>query len=133
MTAEEIVNELGNTNKHESLFWKLTGLMDENMVDEANLCIQKSFNCDKETANLVYIGFKEQFYYGGYGEDMTPEGSTEYNKEIVLNIPKCPICQSTNLKKISGWSKSMSTMVWGVFAAGRVSKTWHCNNCDSEW
>lgn len=51
----------------------------------------------------------------------------------VINIPKCPICQSTNLKKISGWSKSMSTMVWGVFAAGRVSKTWHCNNCDSEW
>ena len=48
-------------------------------------------------------------------------------------LPKCPICQSTNLKKISNWSKSASTLVWGVLAAGRVSKTWHCNNCESEW
>jgi predicted RNA-binding Zn-ribbon protein involved in translation (DUF1610 family) len=49
------------------------------------------------------------------------------------NTPKCPTCGSTNIKKISGLSKAGSVAVWGVFAAGRTSKTWHCNNCGSEW
>ena len=49
------------------------------------------------------------------------------------NQPHCPICNSTNIKKISGLSKAGSIALWGKFAIGRTSKTWHCNNCDSEW
>lgn len=49
------------------------------------------------------------------------------------NVPKCPTCGSTNLKKISGLSKAGSVALWGVFAAGRTSKTWHCNKCGYEW
>ncbi|MBD5394380.1 MAG: hypothetical protein HDR71_08930 [Lachnospiraceae bacterium] len=49
------------------------------------------------------------------------------------NKPKCPTCGSTNLKKISGLSKAGSVAMWGVFAAGRTSKTWHCNKCGTEW
>ena len=47
--------------------------------------------------------------------------------------PHCPTCGSTNLKKISGLSKAGSVALWGVFAAGRTSKTWHCNKCGAEW
>lgn len=49
------------------------------------------------------------------------------------NVPKCPTCGSTNLKKISGLSKAGSVALCGVFAAGRTSKTWHCNKCGAEW
>lgn len=49
------------------------------------------------------------------------------------NIPKCICCGSTDIKKISGLSKASSVALWGVFAAGRTSKTWHCNNCGTEW
>lgn len=49
------------------------------------------------------------------------------------SIPHCPTCGSTNLKKISGLSKAGSVALWGIFAAGRTSKTWHCNNCKAEW
>ena len=49
------------------------------------------------------------------------------------SIPHCPTCGSTNLKKISGLSKAGSVALWGIFAAGRTSKTWHCNNCEAEW
>lgn len=49
------------------------------------------------------------------------------------NVPKCPTCGSINLKKISGLSKAGSVALWGVFAAGRTSKTWHCNKCGAEW
>ena len=54
-------------------------------------------------------------------------------KPVEHNIPKCPTCGSTNLKKISGLSKAGSVALWGIFAAGRTSKTWHCNNCKAEW
>lgn len=45
----------------------------------------------------------------------------------------CPFCQSTNCKKISGASKIGKVALFGVFAAGSVSKTWHCNNCGSNF
>ena len=46
---------------------------------------------------------------------------------------KCPYCQSTNTRKISSVSKAGSIAVWGVYAAGKVSKQWHCNNCKSDF
>lgn len=46
---------------------------------------------------------------------------------------KCPFCQSSNVKKISGTSKAASAIAFGVFALGKVTKTWHCNNCGSNF
>lgn len=48
------------------------------------------------------------------------------------NIPKCPICQSTNIQKISGLSKEGSVAIWGIFSR-KVHKQWHCNNCKSDF
>lgn len=31
------------------------------------------------------------------------------------NVPKCPTCQSTDIKKISGLSKAGSVVMWGIF------------------
>lgn len=49
------------------------------------------------------------------------------------NIPKCPTCGSTNIKKISCLSKAGSVALFGIFSIGKVSKQWKCNNCGSEW
>lgn len=48
------------------------------------------------------------------------------------NIPKCPTCQSPNIKKVSTASKAASVALWGIFSQ-KVKKQWHCNNCGSEW
>lgn len=48
------------------------------------------------------------------------------------NIPKCPTCSSTNLKKITSTSKVVNTAIWGIFGTKR-HKTYHCNNCGYEW
>ena len=68
----------------------------------------------------------------------------EFNKDLnridpQTNMPTnsygvtCPFCKSTNCKKISGASKVGKVALFGVFAAGSVSKTWHCNNCGSNF
>lgn len=50
----------------------------------------------------------------------------------VKYTPKCPICDSPNIKKISGITKAGSVAMWGIFSR-KVHKQWHCNNCGSEW
>lgn len=58
-------------------------------------------------------------------------GVGEKNNKVD-NVPKCPTCQSTNLKKISTTSKVVNTVMFGIFGTKR-HKTFHCNNCGYEW
>lgn len=71
------------------------------------------------------------------------KGDIKYNTEIeyklvmgisspptpIPNLPKCTACGSTNLTKISTGSKVGKAAMFGIFAAGEMSKTWKCNNC----
>lgn len=53
------------------------------------------------------------------------------NKRIAnSNVPKCPICGSTDLKKLSSLDRSASALVWG-FGSNKIGKTYQCNNCKS--
>lgn len=46
---------------------------------------------------------------------------------------KCPNCQSANVHKIGGLSKAGSVAMFGIFAMGKVSKTYQCNKCGYRW
>ena len=48
------------------------------------------------------------------------------------NIPKCPTCGSTNIKKISGTKKWVSTGLFGL-ASSDLGKTMQCNSCGAKW
>lgn len=50
-----------------------------------------------------------------------------------LNIPQCPICQSTDLSKISTTKKVAKIATFGLYGAGDIGKTWKCNNCGSKF
>ena len=58
---------------------------------------------------------------------------TYTNRPDIITLVRCPFCQSADCKKISGASKVGKVALFGVFAAGSVSKTWHCNNCGSNF
>lgn len=49
------------------------------------------------------------------------------------NIPKCPVCSSTQIHKISVTNKAASAIAFGFLAAGHVTKTWKCDICKSKW
>ncbi|MFG6370176.1 MAG: hypothetical protein K1W16_17535 [Lachnospiraceae bacterium] len=95
-----------------------------------NKLIEKT-NCDFDSARIVC----------DYLIDGTPLPSTLSQAEIAhnnaiaqewQNKPKCPTCNSTNLKKISATSKVVNTAVFGLFGTKRF-KQFHCNNCGYEW
>lgn len=57
---------------------------------------------------------------------------TENYKMKQSSAPKCPTCQSANIKKISAASKITNTALFGLLGTKRY-KTFHCNNCGYEW
>lgn len=57
-------------------------------------------------------------------------GKSKHTKPMQV---ECPYCHSTNTKKISTTSKVGSVALFGIFAIGKVSKQWHCNNCKSDF
>ncbi len=51
----------------------------------------------------------------------------------MFNGIRCPNCKSNNVIKISGASKVGSFFMWGIFAAGKITKTYECKNCGYRW
>lgn len=91
-----------------------------------------------------HCGFEKSFFNtSDYFDDASCAkcGETTYRGEDKKPIPKyqpapvvtCPYCNSTNTKKISTMSKAGSVALWGVFALGKTTKEWHCNNCKSDF
>lgn len=50
----------------------------------------------------------------------------------VDNTPKCPHCQSTNIKKISGLNRGMSIVMLGIFS-NKINKNFECKKCGYTW
>lgn len=107
---------------------------------------EKCWLCKIEMKNSIQGTIDEVEHYG----DNHPElkKSFEFDEEAyqtrinwvpvsysssINNIVKCPYCKSFNTKKISGMSKAGSVALFGIFAMGKVSKQWHCNNCNSDF
>lgn len=50
------------------------------------------------------------------------------------HIPKCPICGSSNLRKITLTKRAVKTAAFGIAGAvDDAGKTWQCNNCNSKF
>lgn len=48
------------------------------------------------------------------------------------NIPKCPTCQSTNIRKIGGVERGASIWAFGIFSK-KINKSFKCNSCGYTW
>ena len=86
--------------------------------------------CDKSYQKILFN------YVSEFGE-CTSCGALTYNKVLngfnAKSKVECPYCHSTNTKKISTTSKVGSVALFGIFAAGKVAKEWHCNTCKSDF
>ena len=78
--------------------------------------------------SMIYLKEKDPIEY----QLKMSQFKTQLNKQE-SNKPKCPICQSTNIKKITNTSKAVHTTLFGIFSMSRNSKQWHCNNCGSDF
>lgn len=54
------------------------------------------------------------------------------NRNTVQNIPKCPTCQSDNVKKISDVKRAVHGIAWGFLSKTAFSQ-FECKNCGYKW
>ncbi len=55
---------------------------------------------------------------------------TSFSKPTVQSkhIPKCPVCSSTNIKKIGTLERAASITMLGIFSK-KINKSFKCKNC----
>jgi hypothetical protein len=73
------------------------------------------------------IMFNKKWHPEQYGNSEKVETKAEEK-----NIPKCPTCGSTNIKRITGTKRWFSTGLFGL-ASSNVGKTMECKNCGYKW
>lgn len=97
--------------------------------------IQHLVGCEEDIAKQIFDNHQDVLAV----PDETPEQYEARHRAVEAEVlrsqnkPKCPICQSTNLSKISTATKAMKIAAFGIFGMGDNGKTWKCNNCGSRF
>ena len=53
-------------------------------------------------------------------------------KSVRANIPKCPTCQSQNIRKLTAAKRITHGLAFGLFSKTARSQ-WVCDNCGNKW
>ena len=88
--------------------------------------INKYCNCNDEEFHSIL-----ELYIEEYSKDQEVVSVNKEAQEL-LNKPKCPTCGSTNIKKISGTKRFVTTGLFGL-ASSNIGKTMECKNCGYKW
>lgn len=104
----------------------------------------------KISAELMEQLLREKYYYGKLDQNIskkavkkriyydTPQAAAERERDIQahrereankVNLPKCPSCGSTDLKKISISTKVVKVKLFGLLGTGDLGKTYQCKRC----
>lgn len=75
-------------------------------------------------------GFPVKEYLQEGGDLNTPPPQ---KPEPIPQGPRCPVCGSRNLSRISGGAAVAKALLLGVAAAGDVGKSWRCEDCGSRF
>lgn len=105
---------------------KVYSYVNRGEIQEGIEYIQKTFSCDKLIAKMAMDDFQK------YCIEKDTSYTVMQNQSVRLNVPTCPYCRSTNLKKISTASRLLSTGFFGL-ASSKIGKQFHCNNCGADF
>lgn len=94
---------------------------------ECPLCKQKSHVLKGIEDTCAICG-----YVFNFEECKNKNPNWKLGDESQSNIPHCPTCNSTNIKRISTTAKVTNIAMFGLLGNKR-KKTFHCNNCKYEW
>lgn len=105
---------------------KICGSIDQILFDDED---RKSIFCNScNHYEDIYVSDELKQYW----EEQAKAEEQEKVRQS-QNVPKCPICQSTNLSKITATKKAMKIAAFGIFGMGDNGKTYKCENCGSKF
>lgn len=125
---DRVVSEYEKQTEYSKIFDKTCAEKDKLKV--ITLLVEK-FNCDFESARMVCDCFIDG---KPLPSTLSPQQQA-HNQAVAreaLNKPKCRICGSTNIKRISTTAKAVNVAMFGLLGNKRKYQ-WHCNNCKSDF
>ena len=125
---------------------KVAGYICDHCQDSCNFQdddIRKEYLCPKCGKPMWYLSSYEidedtgltigDSWFDDEREKKSPAPFSSLNSQPTTPTITCPYCQSTNTKKISGLSKVVNVGLFGIFALGKTTKQFHCNNCNADF
>ena len=115
-----------------------TDMIDCNCTEAewASMLLDDTLDKWEEQMRNKYVLSSDKFDNDLYRNCIKDEKKEDaYYNELMNNAPPtihCPTCSSTNIKKVSGTSKAISAVMFGLFSQ-KVKKQFHCNSCGYEW
>lgn len=133
MTPNELMNKICQEADEQTTFYKeISSIAESKNKLKCIELLMEHFNCEFDSARCVV-----DFIIDGtpLPSNLSPSEIARNNAEALalLNKPKCPICGSTNLSKITTTKKVAKIAMFGIFGMGDNGKTWKCNNCGSKF
>ena len=119
---------------------KVSLVPDEFLVGESKMVINKNL---KQQFINEYIKTSPEFdqYLFDHKDEILAKQSAEFNAKMAhgksileeqSRVPKCPTCQSTNIRKMGGVERGTSIYAFGLFSK-KINKTFKCQNCGYTW
>ena len=88
--------------------------------------------CDYSLSESIE-NWEERFRNGELAEKEVEHHSTQsQSAQPTQNLPTCPTCGSTKVKRISGLERGTSIIGFGIFSR-KINKTYKCLNCKYMW
>lgn len=84
----------------------------------------------KEALRKEYKGIAHNLAV--YGTRKAPEIKIPTYSSINTNTLKCPVCGSTNVKRISDLNRTVSVATLGL-ASSKIGKQYECGKCKHKW
>lgn len=107
---------------------KIFPYVENGEVKDAVLFMKKETGCSNEEAYEVYKELKQMVNPKPLKQAERDKLKKEYKTSQQLNIPHCPVCNSTNIEKISLGKKAKGSFLFG-FLSSDVRKQMHCKDC----
>ena len=105
----------------------------ENLFDKSQLDMDS--DAYKFHYALMYPESEESIerykQYGGIENYYFPQNPDATSR--AKHVPKCPICGSENLTRLTTMRKAAKIALVGIYGLGDCGKTWKCNNCGSKF
>ena len=134
MTPQEIYDEINylkeNPKTGNAIFDEVIALYYADKEEDAVQHIKEVYDCEEELARQTFDIFKSRI--SKPTPLMKTEAAAYFGGLYEKNVPKCPTCGSTNIKKISSMSKAVGMLTLGILDAD-IHRTFYCKNCGYRW
>ena len=120
-----------NPDTGKTTFDEIMELYYDHKEEEAVRRIKELYECEEEIAREAFEIYKREVP-GPPTPLMKAEAAAYFGGLYEKNVPKCPTCGSTNIKKISSMSKAVGMLTLGILDAD-IHRTFYCKNCGYRW